>query len=59
MVALLLNVFLAFALCGLYFEMVTDKIRIYDECQSGLFTGYTLLLRLFLITGIILLILVT
>jgi|LauGreDrversion4_2_1035121.scaffolds.fasta_scaffold153147_2 hypothetical protein len=58
MVIILLNVYLCFAWCGLFVEIISDnKFRKLDECQEGIFTGYTALLTFFLVTGIFLLML--
>jgi hypothetical protein len=47
-------------MAGLYVEKVTDGIlRKYDECKSGLYTGYTLQLTAIVTTSIILNILVS
>jgi hypothetical protein len=47
-------------LAGLFVEKVTDgNLRKFDECETGLYTGYTLQLTMIVTTSIILNILVS
>lgn len=57
---ILLSLSIGMGMAGLYVEKVTDGIlRKYDECESGLYTGYTLQLTAIVTTSIILNILVS
>lgn len=57
---ILLSLSIGMGMAGLYVEKVTDGIlRKYDECESGLYTGYTLQLTAIVSTSIILNILVS
>jgi hypothetical protein len=56
----LLSLSIGMGMAGLYVEKVTDgNLRKYDECESGLYTGYTLQLTAIVTTSIILNILVS
>ena len=40
---ILLSLSIGIALAGLYVEKITDgKLRKFDQCQTGIYTGYTL-----------------
>lgn len=57
---ILLSLSIGMGMAGLYVEKVTDgNLRKYDECESGLYTGYTLQLTAIVTTSIILNILVS
>ena len=56
----LLSLSMGIGLAGLFVEKVTDgSLRKFDECETGLYTGYTLQLTMIVTTSIILNILVS
>ena len=59
-IVILLSLSIGIGLAGLYVEKVTDgNLRKFDECETGLYTGYTLQLTMIVTTSIILNILVS
>ena len=57
---LILSQAIGIGVTGLYVEKVTNgNIRKYDECQTGIYTGFTLQLTLIIATSIVLLLLVS
>ena len=56
----LLSLSMGMGLAGLFVEKVTDgNLWKFDECETGLYTGYTLQLTMIVTTSIILNILVS
>ena len=56
----LLSLSMGIGLAGLFVEKVTDgSLRKFDECETGIYTGYTLQLTMIVTTSIILNILVS